>query len=57
MAFSAMPFWKWALTPQKVRVLEGIVCKLSIVTVVVEVTEDVLLDKVFEGSFGFNRLF
>ncbi len=38
-------------------VLEGIVCTLSIVTVVVEDTDAVLLGKVLEGLFGFNCLF
>jgi hypothetical protein len=38
-------------------VLEGFVCKLSIVTVVVEDTDAVLLGKVFEGLFGFHCLF
>jgi hypothetical protein len=32
-------------------VLEGVVCKLSIVAVVVEDTDAVLLGKVLEGSF------
>jgi hypothetical protein len=38
-------------------VLEGVVCKLSIVTVVVEYTDAVLLGKMLEGLFGSNRLF
>ena len=38
-------------------VLEGVVCKLSIVAVVVEDTDTVLLGKVLEGSFCFNCLF
>jgi hypothetical protein len=38
-------------------VLEGIVCKLSIVAVVVEDVDAVLLGKVLKGLFGFNRLF
>jgi hypothetical protein len=38
-------------------VLEGIVCKLSIVAVVVEDTDAVLLGKVLKGLFGFNCLF
>jgi hypothetical protein len=38
-------------------VLEGIVCKLSIVAVVVEDTDAVLLGKVLEGLFCFNCLF
>ncbi len=38
-------------------VLEGIVCKLSIVAVVVGDTDTVLLGKVLEGLFCFNCLF
>jgi hypothetical protein len=38
-------------------VLEGVVCKSSIVAVVVEDTDAVLLGKVLEGSFFFNCLF
>ena len=38
-------------------VLEGVVCKSSIVAVVVEDTDAVLLGKVLEGTFGFNPLF
>ena len=38
-------------------VLEGIVCKLSIVAVVVEDTDAVLLGKVLQGLFCFNCLF
>ncbi len=38
-------------------VLEGVVCKSSIVAVVVEDTDAVLLGKVLKGSFCFNRLF
>jgi hypothetical protein len=38
-------------------VLEGLVCKLSIIAVVVEDGEAVLLDKVFEGAFCFHRFF
>jgi hypothetical protein len=38
-------------------VLEGIVCKLSIVAVVVEDSDAVLLGKVLEGLFCFNCLF
>ncbi len=38
-------------------VLEGVVCKLSIVTVVVEDTDAMLLGKVLKGLFYFNRLF
>ena len=38
-------------------VLEGVVCKSSIVAVVVKDTDAVLLGKVLEGSFCFNCLF
>ncbi len=38
-------------------VLEGIVCKFSIVAVVVEDTDAVLLGKVLKGSFCFKCLF
>ncbi len=38
-------------------VLQGVVCKSSIVAVVVEVTDAVLFGKVLKGLFGFNRLF
>jgi hypothetical protein len=38
-------------------VLEGVVCKSSIVAVVVEDTDAVLLGKVLEGLFFFNHLF
>ncbi len=38
-------------------VLEGVVCKLSIVAVVVEDMDAVLLGKVLEGLFCFNCLF
>jgi hypothetical protein len=37
-------------------VLEGIVCKLSIVAVVMEYVYAVLLSKVFKGLFGFHGL-
>ncbi len=65
MDFSAMPFWKWALTPQKVShcpfapqlFFEGIVCKLSVVALVVEFTDAVLLGKVFQGSLSLHCLF
>ena len=40
-----------------VAVLEGVVCKSSIVEVVVEDMDAVLHGKVLEGSFGFNCLF
>jgi hypothetical protein len=38
-------------------VLEGVVCKSSIVAVVVEDTGTMLLSKVLKGSFCFNPLF
>ncbi len=38
-------------------VFEGVVCKSSIVTVVVEDADAVLLRKVFEGLFGFHCFF
>jgi hypothetical protein len=38
-------------------VLEGVVCKSSIVAVLVEDTDAVLLGKVLEGLFCFNCLF
>ncbi len=38
-------------------VFEGVVCKLSIVAVVMEDAEAVLFDKVFKGLFGFHCLF
>ncbi len=65
MAFTAMLFLKWVLTPTKgeilplciAAVLEGVVCKLSILAVVVEDTDTVLLGKVFKGLFGFHCLF
>ncbi len=37
-------------------VLEGIVCKLSVVAVVVEYAYAMLLGEVFKGSFGFHGL-
>jgi hypothetical protein len=38
-------------------VLEGVVCKSSIVAVVVEDVDAKLLGKVFEGLFGFRCFF
>jgi hypothetical protein len=38
-------------------VLEGLVCKLSVVAMVVEDADAVLLGKVLEGLFGFHCLF
>ncbi len=38
-------------------VLEGVVCKSSVVTMVVEDADAVLFGKVLEGWFGFHRLF
>jgi hypothetical protein len=40
-----------------VAVLEGIVCKLSIVAVVVEDADAVLLGKVFKHALGFHHFF
>ena len=37
-------------------VLEGVVCKSSVVAVVVEYVYAVLLGKVFKGLFGFHSL-
>ncbi len=45
------------LPPCTAAALEGIVCKSSIVTVVVEDTDTVLLGKVLKGLFCFNCLF
>jgi hypothetical protein len=38
-------------------VLEGVVCKSSIVAMVVEDADAVMLGKVLKGLFGFHRLF
>ncbi len=38
-------------------VLEGVVCKLSIVAMVVEDVDAVLISKVLEGSLGFHCFF
>ncbi len=38
-------------------VFEGVVCKSSVVAVVVEDADAVLLSKVFEGLFGFHCFF
>ncbi len=38
-------------------IFEGVVCKSSVVAVVVEDADAVLLGKVFEGSFGFHCFF
>ena len=38
-------------------VLEGVVCKSSVVAMVVEDADAVLLGKVLKGLFGFNCLF
>jgi hypothetical protein len=35
-------------------ILEGVVCKLSVITVVVEDADAVLLGAVFKGSLGFH---
>jgi hypothetical protein len=37
-------------------VLEGVICKSSVVAVVVEYAYAMLLGKVFKGSFGFHGL-
>ncbi len=37
-------------------VLEGVVCKLSVVAVVVEYAHTMLLGEVFKGLFGFHGL-
>jgi hypothetical protein len=51
MAFSAMPFWKWALTPQKVSY-----CPFAL-QLFLKVADAMLLGKVFKGSFGFHCFF
>jgi hypothetical protein len=38
-------------------IFEGVVCKLSVVAVVVEDADAVLLGKVFKGLFGFHCFF
>ncbi len=38
-------------------VLEGVVCKLSIIAMVVEDADAMLLGKVLKGLFGFDPLF
>ncbi len=38
-------------------VLEGVVCKSSVVALVVEDVDATLLGKVFEGLFGFHCFF
>jgi hypothetical protein len=38
-------------------VLEGVVCKLCVVSVVVEDADAMLLGKVFKGLFGFHCFF
>jgi hypothetical protein len=57
MAFSAMPFWKWALTPKKVSrcplALQLFLKALS-AKVVVEDVDAVLLGEVLEGLFGIH---
>ncbi len=65
MAFSAMPILEVGVDPTEgellplgtAAVLEGVVCKSSIVAVVVEDANAMLLSKVLEGLFGFNCLF
>ncbi len=64
MAFSAMPFLEVGIDPTEGEslsfgaavVLEDIVCKLSIVAVVVEDGDAVLLDEVLKGLIGFHGL-
>jgi hypothetical protein len=61
MAFSAMPFWKWALTPQKVSrcplalqmFLKALSAICFVVTVVVEDADAMLLGEVLKGLLGF----
>ncbi len=58
MAFSAIDSTEGETLPLcTATVLEGVVCKLSIVTVVVEDMDAVLLGKVLKDLFGFNCLF
>jgi hypothetical protein len=38
-------------------ILEGVVCKSSVVAMVVEDVDTLLLGKVLKGLFGFNPLF
>ncbi len=57
----AMPFWKWALTPQKVSccpgLLEGVVEEAIVVAVVVLNLHTVFGGKGLEGKFGCYGLF
>jgi hypothetical protein len=65
MAFSAMPFLEVSVDPTEgellplctAAVFEGILCKLSVVAVVVEDADAMLLGKVFKGLFGFHCFF
>jgi hypothetical protein len=64
MAFLAMPFLEVGVDPTEgellpfgtAAVLEGVVCKSSVVAVVVEYVYAVLLGEVFKGLFGFHDL-
>jgi hypothetical protein len=64
MAFLAMPFLEVGVDPTEgeslpfgtAAVLEGVVCKSSVVTVVVEFAYAMLLGEVFKGLFGFHGL-
>jgi hypothetical protein len=64
IARSAMPFWKWALTPQKVSIWfcelhaaqkKG-VSKVAVIAIVVLDLHAVLGGESFEGSFCINGL-
>jgi hypothetical protein len=64
MERSAMPFWKWALTPQKVscccaswQVLESVVEEATVVAVVVLDLHTMFGGKGLEGAFGCYGLF
>ncbi len=46
----AIPFWKWALTPQKV----SLCCASAVVTVIVCNFYAVVGGELFEGAFGFD---
>ncbi len=65
MASSAMPFLEVGVDTTEGESLslctaadfEDVVCKLSIIAVVVEDADAVLLGKVFKGLFGFHCFF
>ena len=67
MACLAMPFWKWAFTPQKVscclglaRLPESVVMEVSVVAVIMEDLDSMFCRVLFEGKLGgkcFVRLF